>query len=422
MVLLGLAVYLEVPRDRKPAADKCALLERGDSEESATSYAQVVASGYRKVRSRRVTVIPLREEAAPPMVLNNVCEQRWYLARLAQELTALGATAIVLDKFFGPDSCPNDDPGTSDLVSATQSSKLPVVVGVGSHAPKADSRNVCLIESSSLNFGNKRDPNGNPTTQPAVIPGLIRLNSDTRKVPLNWFSYRNDEAFKAGEEPTDANLGTLSWVAASLVDRDLKSEVALVRLRAAGQHPFTSFIDPDTISRVDALSILCASKQNGEIASRYHIDCTEHPPEDVEILGRLIVIGDDVSGHDRHRLFGDDVSGVYLQANYIESLLDGRYLRSFGAGWDFAIFAVWLVFLYLMFWIQPEIALLLSLLVALLVRYLMIQLVLWKGLYPEMWVQELAAFALVLKYIDSRGHGIVDAIKERRAHHPPPIC
>jgi CHASE2 domain-containing sensor protein len=157
-----------------------------------------------------------------------------------------------------------------------------------------------------------------------------------------------------------------------------------------------------------------------EIESRYHAKCGEHPVGTAEVQGRVVVVGEDVSGRDRHMLFGNDVSGVYLQANYIESLLDGRYLRPFGAGWDFAVFAAWLVFLYLIFWIQPEIALAISLAIGFFVKYLIIQLVVWKGLYPQIWVQDLGALALFLKYIDSRGHRIIDAIKERRSHPPPP--
>jgi serine/threonine protein kinase len=418
MVAVGVivALYLEVPREHKPVTNKCELLERGDVEGSAAAYAQIAASGYRNVRSRRVTLIPLRENADPAGILNNVCEQRGYIARLVPQLAAAGATAIVFDKFFGSDFCDKDDKGTSELISAVQSSSTPVVVGIGSHAPKTDPRSACLIASRSLEFGSKRDTNGNPTNQPAVSSGLIRLNSDVRRIPLNWFSYRDDEAFKAGQEPTDASRGTLSWVVATLVDHSLKNESALVRLRAAEEHPFTSFIDPDALSRVDALSILCASPTKREIESHYQVDCAKHPAGEAEIRGRVIVIGEDVAGRDRHTLFGNDVPGVYLQANYIESLLDGRYLRSVGAGWNFVIFASWLVFLYLVFRIQPEAALLVALLVGFLARYLLIQLVISKGLYPEIWVQELGAFALALNYVGSRGHRIVQAVAERRSH------
>jgi CHASE2 domain-containing sensor protein len=417
LILLGLAIYLEVPRERNLPAGRCELFERGDVGESATAFARIAASGYRNVRSRRVTLVAFREGVDPARVLNNVCEQRWYSARLIPQLATAGAALIVFDKFFGPDSCPPGDQGTSDLSSALTSSSVPVVVGVGSHAPESDPRNACLIANKSLEFRKSRDINSSAVDRPIVYQGLIRLNSDPKKVPLNWYSYENDQAFKDGRQPSDANLGTLAWVAATLVDKNLKNESGLVRLRATGQHPFTSFISPDTLSRADALSILCSSPAKGELEKRYQMTCVDHPLSGAEIRGRVIVIGDDVLGRDRHMLFGDDVPGVYLQANYIESLLDGRYLRPLGAGWDFAIFASWVAFLYLAFWMQPEVALVLSLLVGYLVRYLIVQLVLLEGLYPQIWVLDLGTLALGLKYIEARGHLIVDAIKERAGAH-----
>jgi len=418
LIFLRSAIYLEVPHDHKPVAGKCELRELNDVE-GAETYAKVVTSGYRDVRSRRVTVIAFKENSDPARVLNNVCEQRWYIARLIPLLASNGATAIVFDKFFGPTSCDKDDPATTDFITAVKTSTVPIVAGLASHVPESDPQNACLIVSDSLDFGNKSDANGTPTNQPAMQTGLIRLNSDTRKVPLNWFSYENDEAFNAGREPSDARYGTLSWITATLVDKELKNEPELERLRASGQHPFTSFISPDALSRADALSLLCASPRvRPEIESRYGVNCAEHPATDAEILGRVIVIGEDIPGRDRHTLFGNDVSGVYLQANYIESLLDGRYLRTFGAGWNYTIFVLWVGCLYLLFWIQPEVGLALSLLVGVFARYLIVQLVMWKGIYPQVWVQELGGLFLVLKYIESRGHRIVDAMKERQHDQP----
>jgi CHASE2 domain-containing sensor protein len=170
-------------------------------------------------------------------------------------------------------------------------------------------------------------------------------------------------------------------------------------------------------SHADAPAILCNSPAKDEIVKRYNVNCALYPPpERADLLGRIIVIGDDVEGVDRNDLFPDQpqVPGMYLQANYIESLLDGRYLRPFGAGWNFTILAAWVVFLYLIFWIQPEVALAASLAVAYLVKLLVIQLVLWKGLYPQIWVGELGVVAILLKYIDSRGHRVVHAIEEWR--------
>jgi hypothetical protein len=419
-VLLGIAVYMESPRRNEPGASRCELVDAEGADKSEAAYAQLAVSGYRDVRSRRVTVVAFRDDTDPPGIFD-WCEQRWYVAKLVEEFAAAGAAEIVIDKFFGPDTCPRDDTRTIDLISAVQRSTVPVIVGRATHAAKKNTGDSCLILSDSLNFGHKLDANGNRTNQPAVDEGLTRLNSDIRKIPLNWSCYSSDAAFAAGEEPTDDRVGTLSWVAASQADVGLKNEPRLSRFREEGQHPFTSLIDPDALSRIDALSFLCASSAKEEVASRYGVNCAQHPLRDVQIRGRIIMIGEDFPEHDdQHTLFGHQVSGVYLQANYIESLLDDRPMKSLSASWNFAIFVLWLVFLYLIFWIQPEIALVISLMAAFLMRYLLTQLVIFSGLYPHLWVQHLGLAVLLLKYIDSRGHLLVDKVKEVRAHHPLP--
>lgn len=105
-----------------------------------------------------------------------------------------------------------------------------------------------------------------------------------------------------------------------------------------------------------------------------------------------------------------------MQANYIDSLLDGRYLKPLGHAWDYTLFAAWLVFVYLIFWRfekQPETALLISLLAGLVARYLITQLVLREGLYPELWVHTLGSVALFLRYLDSRAGTIFEKLKRR---------
>lgn len=223
VILLAVAVYLEVREPHHSTEDKCRLLERTDNEGSAATYAESVANGYRNVRSRRVTVIFLREDSDPASVLNNVCEQREYISGLIRQLITTGASAIVIDKFFSDRSCMEGDRGTTDLLTAIQESTIPVIVGMATHSPESDPRNSCLILNGSLDFGNKRmTPGRSPV--PAVSFGITRLNSDPRKVPLNWFVYANDGAFKSGADPSEAHWGTLSFVAASLMDNRLKDD------------------------------------------------------------------------------------------------------------------------------------------------------------------------------------------------------
>jgi CHASE2 domain len=416
---LLVAIYLESSHQNKHSTNKCEFREAGAADESEADSAQLAIAGYRDLRSRRVTVVTLREGIDPDRVFS-ICEQRWYIAKLIEALVADGATEIVIDKFYGPRSCATDDLGTINFLSAVQHSPIPVVVGRQTHAPKSGLPNSCLILNDSLDFGNKVDANGKSTTQPALVQGITRLDTDIRKIPLTWSCYSSDSAFAAGEQPTETNLGTLSWVAASVADSGLMTEPRLVKFRTEGQHPFTSFIDLNAMASADALAVLCASSAKEEIASRYHADCAMYPLGETQIKGRIVVIGEDVSGQDQHVLFGHSVPGVYLQANYIESLLDDRPMQSLSSAWNLTIFVSWLIFIYLIFWfVQPEIALVLSLVVVVVARFLVTQFT-FHGLYPHLWVQDLGLALLVIKYIDSRGHSLIHHLKGDRAQHNPP--
>jgi hypothetical protein len=416
LILLAVGIYLEKPHGRPTGEQGCQLVERADADESGASYGRLLSSGYRDVRSRRVTMVPLGETTAPAPALNNVCEQRWYLARLVSRLSDAGAAVIVIDKYFGWDSCATNDQGTSDLIRAIQISAAPVVVGAATHAPESHSEKSCLILSPSLDFGAKPTVAGEPT-KPAAYYGLTRLNSDPRKIPINWYVYESDQAWKANDEPTD-EIKTLSYTAAVLIDPGLANESRLRLMWDSGRHPFTSFIKSDSMSHINALDFLCSGPDKADIESRYSVMCDAHPWNGSEIRGQVIVVGDDVAGRDRHQLLGSEVPGSYIQANYIESLLDGRYLKPTMTAWNVGALIAWLLLLFLLFWLlQPELALFICLVVAGCVWYVSVQLIVWKGIYLGMPLETLGIVALLAKYVEARGHKIGELIRERGTGH-----
>lgn len=415
ILLLILGLFLESRERRGPAAQKCNLIESGSATQSEQGAAQMAVASYRTVRSRRVTVVALREEADPSRVLGNVCEQRFYLASLIQASEERGASEIVLDKFFSPNSCEGSDQGTSQLIQAVDRSKVPIIIGRATHAPKTeDPSGACLILSDSLDFGNKIDTSGKFTDIPAVSMGLTRLNADVRKIPLSWSCYSSDADFAVKDSPLQKRVPSIAWIAASNSDSGLKHENIISSLEGSGHHPFTSFVPPDAMIQIEALSIICNSSQRQAIEARYKVDCSHRTSGRPQLGGQIVVIGEDVEGSDRHRLFDSDVSGVYLQANYIESLLDDRFMKPLDPAWNFLGLAAWLILLYVLFWmIPPEIALGSSVLVILLLRFLLIELVHYKGFYPQSTILDLGIVAPLLKYVDSRGHNALHAIRAR---------
>lgn len=414
VILLAAGLYIESHKDAPAHSSRCDLIDAQDSSPAEEEIAHLALAGPRDLRSRRVTVVALREDSDPSVIFANLCEQRWYLAQLIDSLTALGASEIVVDKFFNPRSCPSGDPNTAALIAAVQRTPLPVIVGRATHPPGAgDSTQACLILSDSLDFGYKLDNGGHPTSSPAVLWGLTRLNSDIQKIPLSWSCYATDEAFRSQQAPLDKRVQTISWIASVTADSGLAEDSRLTKLLNDGRHPFTPFIRSSSMSSVSALSILCGSSSRSLIESRYQVDCGQHPLQGVNLRQQIVVIGEDVEGTDRHVLFGEGVPGVFLQANYIESLLDDYFMKGIDPVWDYVGLLVWLVFLYIVFWFQPELALIASILGFLLLRYVVVEIAIYTGFYPRFGVMDIGAIAIALKYIETRGHLSFDAMKDR---------
>ena len=416
--LLCMAIYAELRHRHPHTNEKCELVEASDADLSDGAYAQRVGGGYRDIRSRKVTIVALTEGAEPARILNCVCDQRRFLARVLARLEELGASMIVIDKSFGADSCVKDDPGTAELIQEVQSSKVPIVVGAATHAAAGEKKRTCLVLSRSLEFGQKLPVAGELAGQPAVWRGLDRLNADVRKIPTNWYIYANDDASQSDQEPADDIIGTLSYTAATLEDSQIKNDKTLLNMRINGQHPFTSFIDQ--FPRVEALSLLCSGPKSREVEKLYSINCGHATPE-AEVRGRVVIIGEDVTGRDRHRLLDRDVPGVYLQANYIESLLDGRYFQPIGTArnlptgttWSVLSLIIWIAILYGLFWFvpSPEVALLISAAIGGPAWWALNQLVVLKGLYFEP-VQAIGILAVVVKYIEARGHVLGEHLRK----------
>src|ERR1700722_5992881 len=236
--LLCIAIYAELRHRHPRVSEKCELVERSDVDLSESAYAERVTTGYRDVRSRRVTIVALTEGAEPARVLNCVCEQRGFMARVLARLVQLGASMIVVDKSFGADSCVKGDPGTKELIREVQSSKVPIVVGAATHAAQGEKKKACLVLSTSLEFVQKLPAAEELAGQPAVWHGLDRLNSDVRKIPTNWYIYPDDDASRSDQEPRDDAVGTLSYTAATLMDAHVKDVARLREMKTLGHNPF----------------------------------------------------------------------------------------------------------------------------------------------------------------------------------------
>jgi len=382
LLLLAVAYFAETTASFRD--DKCvhALEEKTFEPSQPYSYNRVLDIGFREKRFRRVRVIALSEGVEPDDVVNNPCVLRMFLAKLVRRLGEKGAAVIVIDRWFPARSCPERDAGTEDLISALKNSTVPIVLGLHTVgvAPNANTKS-CLQASPRLVFGEAE-------SSPRVRFGLVRLDSDTRKLPLQWSIYNGK---------SDDFSPTLALSAAELADHDLGQENRLGFLIKHNVHPYARFVPSATYP---AIKFLCGLRVDWKTCS------SPGDSEDNDVRGRVVVIGFTGPTADMHHAENSDLPGVVLHANYIEALLDGGFYIPISGVW---LFVVWYVVMHLLFWRMksPELAAGLA---------FALGLVFWVGAYLVLtvfgllltsWLEvSVTTFllAILVRYVDARGH------------------
>jgi len=137
-----------------------------------------------------------------------------------------------------------------------------------------------------------------------VHPGLVQLNADYRKIPLSWRVFSND-----GAAPYAMDTISVAAVRAFSGNGDLLNKLNM--LQREGRHPFTSFAKEQDFLIVPAATIMARLADSSDLKNRIV----------------LVSIIDPEHNDDTHDTFMGKVPGVVLQANYVEALMDGRFLR-----------------------------------------------------------------------------------------------
>jgi hypothetical protein len=171
--------------------------------------------------------------------------------------------------------------------------------------------------------------------QACVQEGSIRLNADTRRIPLEWpvFGSKTD----AGYNATPRTFRTLSVVGALQAYPSIEAEHRLDEALKPNDppHPFTNFIRD--IPQLPARTVLCGVDFPQDAGADWERSCVSPksnaaaPPQSTgrltndevarQIKGKTIVIGE-LNDDDKHDSdLGPDVPGAVLQGNYIQSLL-----------------------------------------------------------------------------------------------------
>ena len=331
--------------------------EHQHGEDDSVSSSLVVATGfYQKLATRKrapvvrytslVIIDPVHDITS--VSRSNVCAERDFLARMLERLADAGVKTIVIDKYFGAETCPNGDPGTLRLLStidhlrkgepyeAGKQAHRPMAIVVGLQAVEVDEKARKLADVTSYVQPSLRFETSTTRDQ----QGLCNAAPDVRRLALQWSVYPDERSAADG---TIVSTDTLAFAAAKQYNPLLlKESRRLADLVASGKQPFIGFLEPDQFKpyRRFASEIVCgkplASQQDWP-------GCFGQQPVPPEVAGRIVLIAEEDSG-DQHNTIVGRIPGYYLQANYIEAILDDRFLmpawRGVNTIFSFAILLV----------------------------------------------------------------------------------
>jgi CHASE2 domain-containing sensor protein len=278
-------------------------------------YQAAVTVGSRKPQPRFTVILELnadRDAELQPVSVNMVCAQRGFLADLVKGITEWSPAVIVLDKYFSPDLCNEgaEDPArTAHLktaILAARAARVPFVVGLAVTLQKG-----AIQPRASLFDGESQ-----------VSQGIVNIDRDTRRMALRWCG---SDATTGRTIP--AWCETLALQAARAYDPQIMVKYPrLLGLLVTEHHPYIGFMRPEqfcrfAVTRPFGLKPVKPPEGSPQV-------CPEDPRAFLEYLhGKIVVVGETSAGIDTHVSVVGPVSGLYMQANYIEALLDARYFR-----------------------------------------------------------------------------------------------
>ena len=185
VLLLGTLVFWESGGWQEDPNVECSGRESPADQLSPADYNLVTSwSSFQDPNDQMIRIITFDRGKEPNEIISNPCEQRKFLAMLVRKLDNSGASVIALDKRFEA-TCSTQPEGTLKLKEAVAQSKSRIVIGMGtvivpaSNRVMVGERQACLAVTPQIKFD-------------SAHYGLIRLNSDTRRVPLSWPTFVDD--------------------------------------------------------------------------------------------------------------------------------------------------------------------------------------------------------------------------------------
>jgi hypothetical protein len=167
----------------------------------------------------------------------------------------------------------------------------------------------------------------------------------------------------------DASGDSLSLVAAKVVDPNIESNPTLRKLLAANPviDPYTTFLN---LPNITALTALCSAESSpradidgqpgDELCKPWVRDPDNLNGKQLSLAGKIVVIGD-LSDQDM-KPFPSDLApfpsgkrpGVFLHANYVQALLDHRFLLEIPMAVTMGILILYTLIVYCLYWAHDE--------------------------------------------------------------------
>jgi CHASE2 domain-containing sensor protein len=353
-------------------SNPCSLTFTNQSSISARMYMPIAKWALRYTPTPRVAIIYVDPAHDPPDLLTNVCASRAFLARLVPDLKALGAQIIVIDKYYSAAACAEPEKNAA-FIKAMDSSRIPVVVGQSTEPLSGSSSAAgCLALTPRLEFSKTS----------RVLYGLTLVDTDVLKIPLRFQVFpvpAENETVPGASQPAQSNPppapkplpdaagDTLSLVAAKAVDPGLELNPTLRKQLAKQADPYTTFLD---LPNITALTALCSAEaspradidgQPGDALCKPWVrDPNNLNGRQLSLNSKIVVIGD-LSDLDM-KLFPTDLApfppgqrpGVFLQANYIQALLDHRFLLEVPMPITVSVLVLYVLVVYCLYWAHDE--------------------------------------------------------------------
>ena len=280
--------------------------------------------GLLGAKPSQITSLMMLGDGDPREVQADLCAERKYTASLIHALVndRANARVIAIDKYYG-DGC--TDAEANDLLQAAvrdavEERSVPIVVGQPTAEPRRRSAAACIVK-----------------VQPGLALeraelGLLQLDADTRRIPVQWPAFFSDPRSTQDEQPAAPPAKSFAFLAAQrgASKADQQRSVDAVRDRVVG--PIGRF--RTTVKPIRAVDFLCAY-DTAAFERTWQEKCPLPPSSSrgTALMVKPIVVVGEESDSDRQPFLKGEVYGAEVQAHYIDALLSGDYLREMRFRW-----------------------------------------------------------------------------------------